>query len=50
MAEMFRQHLGRELTAEERKFLGLSSVVTSIDDSESRDSAKPEEARRAKAS
>jgi len=51
MAKMFRQNLGRELTPEERKYLGLSSAVAPIDDVGLRDtSANPAEKRRPKAS
>lgn len=34
IAEMFEQHLGRELTPEERKYLGFSVTVESVDDVE----------------
>ena len=34
IVEMFRKHLGRELTKEEVKYLGLSCGVASIDDLE----------------
>ena len=49
IAEMFRLHLGRELTAAERKYLGLSSTVTPLDDSTKHEN-KPTEGKRAKAS
>lgn len=42
--EMFRQSLGRELTPEERKYLGLSLVIVSIGELEARNERRKSKA------